>query len=44
MPCNFWHGQHTSDFFCDEPDGEDPGGVQEGLEAVVLHPEQAGSR
>jgi len=34
---------NTSYFFCDEPDGEDPGGVQEGFEAVVLHPEQAGS-
>jgi len=30
--------------FDDEPDGENPGGVQKGFEAVVLHPEQAGSR
>ena len=30
--------------FDDEPDGEKPGGVQKGFEAVVLHPEQAGSR
>ncbi|XP_066387097.1 uncharacterized protein [Miscanthus floridulus] len=29
--------------FDDEPDGENPGGVQKGFEAVVLDPEQAGS-
>jgi hypothetical protein len=28
----------------DEPDGENPGCVQKGFEAMVLHPEQAGSR
>ncbi|AQK65403.1 Protein kinase superfamily protein [Zea mays] len=27
----------------DEPDGENPGCVQKGFEAMVLHPEQAGS-
>jgi hypothetical protein len=28
----------------DEPDGENPCGVQKGFEAMVFHPEQADSR
>jgi hypothetical protein len=28
----------------DEPDGENPCGVQKGFEAMVLYPEQVGSR
>jgi hypothetical protein len=28
----------------DEPDGENPYGVQKGFEAMVFHPEQAGTR
>ena len=42
MPQQTYVGNNTD--FDDEPDGENPGGVQKGLEAVVLHPEQAGSR